>query len=206
MQIMLKQMCKSDLNDSDIKAICKSRGFPAKEATSRDIFENFFISTIGIKEALNSLTYEEVVFLHLFNKINKEVDIEYFKRLYGCAGPVNGYYYGTFTKQYKETFKKVKNNLVQKGVLIIIEQESYTGSARMERWRFRFPPEFGEFLPPVVRASKFEEAGDFKREVLRDKLLEIIRGEQKPSPLSKKYLSHSLSRMAICLLELKSSE
>ncbi len=53
-QIMLKQMCKSDLNDSDIKAICKSRGFPEKEATSPDIFENFFISTIGIKEALNS--------------------------------------------------------------------------------------------------------------------------------------------------------
>jgi hypothetical protein len=57
MQIMLKQMCKNDLNDSDIKAICKSRGFPAKEATSRDIFENFFISTIGIKEALNSETF-----------------------------------------------------------------------------------------------------------------------------------------------------
>ncbi len=186
MQIMLKQMCKNDLNDSDIKAICKSRGFPAKEATSRDIFENFFISTIGIKEALNSLTYEEVVFLHLLNKINKEVDIEYFERLYGCAKYASGYDYGTFTQQYKETFKKVKNNLVQKGVLIIIEQESYTGSARMERWRFRFPPEFGEFLPPVVKASKFKEAGDFKREVLRDKLLEIIRGEQKPSPLSKK--------------------
>lgn len=79
---MLKQMCKSELNDSDIKAICKNRGFPAKEATSRDIFENFFLSNIGIKEALSALTYEEVVFLHLLNKINQEVDIEYFERLY----------------------------------------------------------------------------------------------------------------------------
>ena len=66
MQIMIKQMCKSEFNDSDLKAICKSRGFPADGATSREIFENFFISTMGIQEALNSLTYEEIVFLHLF--------------------------------------------------------------------------------------------------------------------------------------------
>lgn len=184
-QSMLKQMCKSGINDSDIKAICKSRGFPVREAAaSRDIFENFFSSTIGIKEALNSLTYEEIVFLHLLNKINKEVGIEYFERLYGSAGLTNEYYYGTFTQRYKETFKKVKNNLVRKGVLIIIEQEAYTKSSRMERWRFRFPPEFGAFLPPIVKPSKFKEAGDFKREILRDKLLEIIGGEQKPSPVS----------------------
>jgi len=75
MQNMLEQMCKSDLSDSDLKAICKSRGFPEKEAASRDVFENFFLSTIGIKEVLNSLTYEEVVFLHLLNKINKEVEV-----------------------------------------------------------------------------------------------------------------------------------
>lgn len=187
-QSMLKQMCKSDINDSDIKAICKSRGFPAKEATSRDVFENFFISTIGIKEALNSLTYEEVVFLHLLNKINKKVDIEYFERLYGSAKPAKGYYYGTFNQRYKETFKRVKKNLVQKGVLIIIEQEAsaYISSTKLERLRFSFPQEFGEFLPPVVRASTFKKAGNFKRKVLRNKLLEIIGGEQKPSPLSNK--------------------
>ncbi|MBU4491326.1 MAG: hypothetical protein KKD69_02575 [Euryarchaeota archaeon] len=185
MQNMLKQMCKSELNDSDLKAICKSRGFPEKEATSRDIFENFFLSTIGIKEALNSLTYEEVVFLHLLNKINKEVDIEYFERLYGCARPAGRYDYGTFNQRYKETFKNVKNNLVRKGVLIIIEREVYPASTRMERLRFRFPPEFGNYLPPIVKASKFKEAGDFKKEILRDKLLEIIGGKQKQSPLSK---------------------
>ena len=185
-QSMLKQMCKSDINDSDIKAICKSRGFPAKEATSRDIFENFFISTIGIKEALNSLTYIEVVFLHLLNKINKEVDIKYFKRLYGCAEPEKKYYYGTFTQRYKETFKEVKKNLLRKGVLIVIERERYSNTTKMERLRFCFPPEFEEFLPPIVKASKFEEAGKFKKEVLRDKLLEIVKGEQRPSPVPNK--------------------
>ena len=184
-QSMLKQMCKSDINDSDIKAICKSRGFSAKEATSRDVFENFFISTIGIKEVLDSLTYNEVVFLHLLSKMKEEVGIEYFERLYGCAESTNGYYYMTYTKRYKETFKKVKNNLVRKGVLIAIERETYRKSTKMERLRFSFPPEFGEFLPPLVKASKFKEAGDFKREVLRDKLLELAGGEKRPSPLSK---------------------
>ena len=132
-QSMLKQMCESDINDSDIKAICKSRGFPAKEATSRGVFENFFISTIGIEEALNSLTYKEIVFLHLLNKIKKEVGIEYFKRLYGCAESADGYYYGTFTKKYKEIFKEVKNNLVRKGVLIMIDREMYGKSTKRER-------------------------------------------------------------------------
>jgi len=185
-QSMLKQMCESDVNDSDIKAICKSRGFPVKEAASRDVFENFFISTIGIEEALNSLTYEEVVFLHLLNKMDKEVGIEYFERLYGSAESTNGYYYMTVTKRYKETFKKVKNNLLRKGVLIGIveEQKTYVKYSKMERWRFRFPPEFVEFLPPIVKPSEFKEAGDFKREVLRDKLLEVAGGGERPSPLS----------------------
>ena len=185
-QIMLKQMCKSDISDSDIKAICKSRGFPAKEATSREVFDNFFISTIGIKEALDSLTYEEVVFLHLLNKINKKVSIEYFERLYGSAKIVNKYYWGTFNQRYKETLKKVKNNLVRKGVLIIIEKEAspYINSTKLERMRFSFPAEFGDFLPSVVKASKFTKTGNFKKKVLRNKLLEIIGGKQKPSPLS----------------------
>ena len=183
-QGMLKQMCKSDINDSDIKAICKSRGFSAKEATSRDVFENFFISTIGIKEVLDSLTYKEVVFLHLLSKMKKEVGIAYFERLYGCAEPTNGYYYMTFTKRYKETFKKAKNNLVRKGVLIVIERETYSKSTKMERLRFSFPPEFGEFLPPLVKAFKFKKSGKFKREVLRDKLLELAGGRERPSPLS----------------------
>jgi hypothetical protein len=187
-QSMLRQMCESDINDSDIKAICKSRGFPAKEATSRDVFENFFISTIGIEEALNSLTYKEVVFLHLLNKMKKKVGINYFKRLYGCAESADGYYYGTFTKQYKETFKEVKNNLVRKGVLIAIDQEMHGKSTKMERLRFSFPQEFGEFLPPLVKPSTFKEVGDFKSAVLRDKLLEIGGGREKPAhlPNSKK--------------------
>jgi hypothetical protein len=39
MQIIIKQMCKSELNDSDLKAVCKSRGFPANGATSREILK-----------------------------------------------------------------------------------------------------------------------------------------------------------------------
>ncbi|MBE0523204.1 MAG: hypothetical protein IBX40_02550 [Methanosarcinales archaeon] len=71
---------------------------------------------------------------------------------------------------------------------MIIEQEAsaYISSTKLERLRFCFPMEFGDFLPPVVKASKFKEAGDLKAGVLRDKLLEIIGGKQKPSPLSNK--------------------
>jgi hypothetical protein len=39
-------------------------------------------------------------------------------------------------------------------------------------------------IPPIARASKFNKAGDFKNEILCDKLLEIIGGKQKNSLLS----------------------
>lgn len=184
MQDMIKQMCKNELNDSDIKVICKSRGFPADGTTSRDIFENFLISTIGIKEVLESLTYEEIVFLHLLNKINKEVDIEYFDRLYGNGRPAGGYDSRTFNQKYKETINKVKNNLVRKGILIFQEREVYYTSTKLERMRFCFPPEFATFLPPIAMPSKFNKTGNFKSEILRNKLLEISGGKQKKSPLS----------------------
>lgn len=82
---MLNQMCHKVLSVADVKAICKSRGFSGKEAASRAIFENFFLSDIGVEAALGSLAHEEVVFLHLLKRTDKAVDLAFFERLYGSA-------------------------------------------------------------------------------------------------------------------------
>jgi hypothetical protein len=55
-QKMLTEMCQDILTETDIKAICKSRGFSASEAASRTVFENFFLSDIGLETAMASLS------------------------------------------------------------------------------------------------------------------------------------------------------
>lgn len=177
-------MCHTVLSVADLKAICKSRGFVGKEAASRAIFENFFLSDIGVEAALGSLTREEIVFLHLLKRTNKAVDLTLFERLYGSAKSGTGYYYGTFSQRYKKTFKRVKESLVRKGVLLIAEAlDDWRASTKMEKWRFRFPTEFAEFLPPMIEPATFAARGDRQIKVLRGKLLQIVGERQRRSQL-----------------------
>ena len=78
---MLTEMCQQVLSAADIKAISKSRGFSAREASSRTIFESYFLSDIGVEAAMASLSQEEVALLHLLKLEGKVVDIRFFERL-----------------------------------------------------------------------------------------------------------------------------
>ncbi len=146
---MLHEMCHSALSAADIKAIGKSRGFSAKEIATPTLLANFFLSPIGIEAALLSLSREEITFLHFLNKLDREVDIKPFARIYGDESVGRKYYSGTFTQKYGNTFRQVKQSLVRKGVLLIAEQVN-GGDTKMERWRFRFPSEFELYLPPLL--------------------------------------------------------
>lgn len=179
---MLHQMCHNVLSNADVKAICKSRGFSAKEAGSRALFENFFLSDIGLEKALSTLTGEEVTLLHLLKFLGEIVDVSAFARIYRQEGQ---YYYGSFNQRYKEVFKKVKLSLIRKGLLLMAEANMLSAKSKMERWRFRFPREFESFLPPLIsEARSFEQPGNLRSQVLRRKLMEFAEGEQS-SPLGK---------------------
>jgi hypothetical protein len=182
---MLHQMCHQVLSDTDVKAICKSRGFSAQEAASRALFENFFLSDIGLEAAIGSLTREEVTLLHLLKFVGGTVDIAFFERIYGGGPSRSRGYYGTFTQRYKDVFKSAQLSLVRKGVLLMAEADDvWDAKTKMERWRFRFPQEFERFLPPLIQSTRtFEGGGDFRSDVPRRKLREIVGGKQ-PSPVS----------------------
>ena len=48
-------------------------------------------------------------------------------------------------------FDAVQRNLIRKGVLVVAEARTNSPTkTKMELWRYRFPPEFGPFLPPLV--------------------------------------------------------
>src|SRR5437899_20872 len=94
---MLYVMCHDVLSSADIKAICKSRRFSDKEANSRSLFEHVFLSSIGVEDAMKTLTAAEIAALHLLHMENRVVDVTFFERLYGGvqAGLRT---YGTFTQ------------------------------------------------------------------------------------------------------------
>ena len=177
---MLHNMCHRVLSNADVKAICKSRGFSAREAASRALFENFYLSDIGLEETLGSLSQEEIALLHKLKFVGEPVAIPFFAVVYGEKGRS---FYGTFTQRYREVLKQVRRSLVRKGVLLMAEADDTVSQTRMEGWRFRLPHTFERFLPPPITATRtFEGEGDFRSDVPRGKLMEIA-GRKKASPI-----------------------
>jgi len=177
---MLHNMCHRFLSNADVKAICKSRGFSAREAASRALFENFYLSDLGIKEALDSLRQEEIALLHKLKFVAEPVAIPFFAIVYGEKGRS---FYGTFTQRYREVLKQVKGSLVRKGVLLMDEADDAVSQTRMERWRFQLPQQFERFLPSLITATRtLEGEGDIRSDVPRGKLMEIV-GRKKASPV-----------------------
>ena len=180
---ILHGMCSGDLSNADIKAICKYRGFSEKEASSRALFENFFLSDRGVEKAIASLGDAEARLLHLLKLLGEPVDITVFERIYKNAKSTG--WYLTFTQEYQEVFKQVKSSLVRKGILLMAEDESTRiyQTAKLERWRFAFPREFERFLPPLFRSVKtFKENEDYNNDILRQVIIGIAKGD-KGSPM-----------------------
>lgn len=171
---LLHSMC-AELSDADLNAIRKARGFSAGETASRSSFASFFVSSIGVAEAMQALSIEEAITLHLLHQTG-EVDIAFFERFYGSAAQPGRDYYGTYTQQYKPTFDVVKKNLVRRGLVIMAEVKSRGDTVQMERWRFAFPPEFVPYLPVLLPVVTNSEPGETSDHTARKKLLQLVGG------------------------------
>ena len=166
----LESMHKS-LSATDLREICKKRGFPITNNMSEDTFKNFFLSTVGVENALSALTSEEVLLLSLIQD-GKEVNVQYFASVYKTTER-----YGTFTQQYKNTYKSIQENLIRAGILIAYENryDSHRNS-KLERIKFIFPAEFKKYLPSPFKNIKehditISEESDSE---LRGKVIRIV--------------------------------
>lgn len=188
---MLSQMCHEVLSNADVNAIRKARGFTRNETNSRSQFESFYLSSIGLKDAMSALTPPEIACLHLLNLKSEEVDLTFFDRVYGSARGDSPYYYGTFTQQYSDTYRDVKQNLLRRGLLLMSELHMHSDNTKMERWRFRFPPEFAPYLPSLISEPQaFDNPGDDRSvQAQRGKVLEALRQPQTKPPLRKAFES-----------------
>jgi len=163
---MLHEMCRDVLTNVDIKAIRKSRGFSDQETATSALLENFFLTEIGVEQAMTQLTRDEIITLHLLKLGESEVGVDFFERLYGPKPDAKGKqrYYSrrTFTQRYQDVFKSVRTSLVRRGLLLMAE--SGFGEAKMERWRFRLPEQFERFLPPFLSDTHhYSDTGTFNQ-------------------------------------------
>jgi hypothetical protein len=162
---MLHQMCHVVLAGTDVKAVCKVRGFPPQATSSRGVLETLFLSAQGLSQAFDSLDRNEIALLHLL-KNTGPVDVAFFSRVYG-----GWYSNGTFSQRFQNAFAKVKQRLVRSGVLLLAEKShgAWEKTSKMERWRFALPVEFYEHLPPLIQ-SPIQLAGEgaWRPNVARD--------------------------------------
>jgi hypothetical protein len=192
-QDMLKEMCLAALGQADLKAIGRSRGFEPEAIRSRELFRHGFLSQQGVQAALATLTEPEILGLNLLSCLGEEVSLEFFKRVYPDSVSPNRYG-GTYTERFKGLFQRVKERLIERGVLLFGTLAEYACSgAVLERRRFRFPSEFAPLLPAPFRVHQVDAtvAGKFRKEVLRNILGEIPRqpGEAgaPPSPAGSRW-------------------
>jgi len=122
------------------------------------------------------LTQKEIILLHALTQASQPVDITVFMALLIESLPG-----GTFTKRYKEVFKKVRESLIRRGLLLFTEDiKGWTKTTKLERLVFLFPSEFQKFLPsPLEPIKDLSGPGNSNRSVLRKKLLEITGGTTK---------------------------
>ncbi|MCG2788109.1 MAG: hypothetical protein L6461_23730 [Anaerolineae bacterium] len=166
---LLHTMC-AELSDVDLNVIRKARGFGAKETASRTSFASFYLTSIGVADAMAALEPNEAATLRLLHETGP-VDISFFERLYGSSGSS----YRTFTQRYKNTFDDVKKNLVRRGLVVLAEVKTRAETVQMERWRFALPPEFAPYLPSLP-GKQNDSPGQQNDNTVRRKLLELVGG------------------------------
>lgn len=145
--LFLRQMCQDVLTDADIRAIGKSRGFAAGEIANRVALENFWLSPLGLEQAMVGLSQEALAVLYALKMHNAPVTIAFFERLFEDKTPFDDRYH-TFSRMYQKALKEVQTTFVRRGILLMYADDD-PEETKMARWRFYFPELFWPTLPPL---------------------------------------------------------
>ncbi len=169
---IVNRMCRMELSAADKKAIGNARGFSSEDTATPEILASSILSDQGLAEVFSGLGRDEIVVLHLLKFLGEPVDVTAFESLSSKRGG----WTATFTQQYGDLFKQVKNDLVRKGVLAFATDTSRSSKAtKLEKQVFAFPPQMHPFLPsPFSSTAVFPGPGEFDEESIRKKLREIV--------------------------------
>ena len=145
--LQLREMCQDILADADIRAIGKSRGFAPHEIANRVALENFWLSSLGLEQAMAGLSQPELAVLYALKMNQKPVTIAFFERLFADKTTFQKHS-GTFSQKYQSVLKEVQTAFIRRGLLLIylVHDEE---QVKMANWRFYFPELFWRALPPL---------------------------------------------------------
>ena len=151
---MLGQMCRKVLSETDIKAICKSRGLPAQAASSRSLLESLFLSDVGVADAFGRSTAAKSCLLHLLAAIGKPVDVAFFRGLeYACEPPrrVLRHVHPALSASVFERERAA--GPPRHPAVWHLPAKRATKKTQMERWQLALPAQLPASLPPLIDAS-----------------------------------------------------
>jgi hypothetical protein len=166
-----EQMCRTELADADIKAICKSRGFSLSNARSPAVLESMLLSDVGLPSAFAGLERKEIIMLHFLKCREKPVDISVFEPL--AEKGISRF--GTFNQKYADLFKRIKLRLIRRGILVCASDPSrHDAKTKLERQVFGFPTQFHAELPSLFTSpAKLPGGGELNEPVIRAKLHQL---------------------------------
>ncbi len=177
---MLHEMCHHILSSADIAAIGHERGLMQREIATPSLLESIYLSEIGVRQAMDSCSDEQVAALHMLRFLNATVDVSFFVRIKPTqkARP-----FGTFNQKYQDLWKHLQTALLRKGLLLIYEDNSaVNATSKLERIRLRLPSSFEALLPPLIHSARqLPGAGEINAAVLRSKLAQVFNPPASPN-------------------------
>ncbi len=160
------------LTKSDIKQICKNRGFPNSVNADPKLLSHYILLNTGLEKVLKSLSKKEIIALFIIHIIDKIPDVRFFINIYDENFEES--YYNTFNQNYKDLHKKVINNLIRKGILLPVFVSNYNAKSKLEQTYFYLPDEFLEYINPISLITNEKIKGTIDYELLKKDFLRVL--------------------------------
>ncbi len=174
---LVEKLCVETLAASDLKGICRARGFPVVGGSKRALGEGVaarFLDPTGVPEAMASLSGPSLAALHLVAASEEPVPL-------AALAPLLEPEREPCDVGLRALWQKVAAGLLAKGVLLA-DEEGALGvgeKSRFARFRLVLPETFRAFLPPFpVAAEPLEGEGErgSAREILAESLASFVSG------------------------------
>ncbi len=140
------------ITNAVIKQICKNREFPASVNANNEFLKHYLLQTTGLEKMMNTLSEKEVIALYFLSISKMLPNVCFFQSVYPNS-VIRNNYYASFNQKYKDLYKEVTQKLICKGLIIPMFKVDVFAKSKIEQLYFYFPPEFANYLPPLLKTK-----------------------------------------------------
>ncbi len=151
MQRWAQSTCHDICNASDLKQLCRARGFAPPKLSGKGALAEFvemrLLGPDGVKEALATLDENALWALHFVRCAGEPINAMKLQSYFGFKQ--NAY----SAPDFKVRFERIQKELISKGLLLAYDTRA-VGESRFERMEILLPPAVAEALPPLPVESE----------------------------------------------------